>query len=365
VDPGSDGGALRLSICVPTYNRAEFLPATLESIAAQWGDDLELTVSDNASTDDTDRIVERFRTRLGAVRYFRWDANQGADRNYLKSVEIATGDYCWILGSDDPIAPGAIATLRAAIAARAPTIVLFNRMLCTRELVPVREDRFVDIGDADRATFDFATPGELERYLEDARSMCATFSYLSSMAFRKRDWDAVADHEPFVGSAYVHSYKLLVACARGATLDYLNEPLVLCRLGNDAFRDLGLAKRVLLDLDGYSRLAAACFGATRPRCRDALLGILRHEYPLARILRYQGVLGSDPAWRTIVERLVRDVGHSRLAVAIATLLGRSRTIVNLSFWLRDVRARHAGRRDAARLAGRAGAAAGPRNHVAA
>lgn len=353
---------MKLSICVPTWNRAGFLPATLDSIAAQWGDDLELTVADNASTDDTSSIVERYRARLGAVRYFRWDSNQGADRNYLKSVEIASGDYCWILGSDDAMAPDAIARLRAAIATRAPTIVLFNRMLCTRGLEPVREDRFVDIGGSSRATYDFAAPGELERYLEAARSMCATFSYLSSMAFRKRDWDAVADHEPFVGSAYVHSYKLLVACARGATLEYLNEPLVLCRLGNDAFRDHGLAKRVLLDLDGYSRLATACFGATRPRCRDALLGVLRHEYPLARILRYQGVLGSDPAWATIVERLVTDVGHSRLAVAIATLLGRSRAIVNLSFWLREVRARRAGRRDAAR-AGRAAARTG--KHVTA
>ncbi len=336
---------MRLSICIPTYQRAEFLPETLESIAAQWGDDLELCIADNASTDGTTEIVEGFRARLGAVRYFRWDANQGADRNYLKSVELATGDYCWILGSDDPIAPGAIAALRAAITAGAPTIVLFNRMLCTRELTEVREDRFLDVGGDARRTFDFSRPGALEAYLESATSMCATFSYLSSMAFRKADWDAVTDHEPFVGSAYVHSYKLLVACERGATLEYLNVPLVRCRLGNDAFRDLGLAKRVLLDLDGYARLAQACFGDRRPRCRDGLLAVLRHEYPLARILRYQGVLGKDPQWPTVVARLGAEVGHSRVALAVATFLGRSRAIVNLSFWLRDPRARRAGERE--------------------
>jgi abequosyltransferase len=339
---------LKLSICIPTYNRAEFLPATIESIAAQWGDDLELTVADNASTDNTKAIVDGFRSRLGDIKWFRWDSNQGADRNYLKSVEIATGDYCWILGSDDPIAPGAVDTIRRAIRERGPTILLFNRMLCTRDLVQVREDRFIDIRGAASAWFDFGRHGELEGYLEDARSMCATFSYLSSMAFRRDAWNATTDHEPFVGSAYVHSYKLLMACAAGGTLEYLNRPLVLCRLGNDAFRDLGLAKRVLLDLDGYLRLADACFGEQRPRCAAALRAVLRYEYPLARILRYQGVLGADPAWPEIVRRLGNEVGHSKLGIALATFLGRSRPIVNFSFWLRDARARRAQRREGAR-----------------
>lgn len=334
---------MKLSICIPTYNRAEFLPATLDSIAAQWCDDIELTIADNASTDGTAAIVERYRAMLGRVAYFRQDENRGADANYLKSVELATGEYCWILGSDDPITPDAVATLLATIRRGAPTIVLFNRTLCTRDLAPVREDRFIDVGGAAERDYDFGKPDALERYLEEAQSLCATFSYLSSMAFQRNAWNATSGHEPFVGSAYVHSYKLLVACARGGTLRYLNRSLVNCRLGNDAFRDLGLARRVLLDLDGYVRLADACFGEARPRCRDALKRILRHEYPLARILRYQGVLGADPSWPGIVERMITDVGHPAAGVRIATFFGRSRPIVNFSFWLRDWRARRAGR----------------------
>ena len=186
--------------------------------------------------------------------------------------------------------------------------------------------------------------------------MCATFSYLSSMAFRRDAWDAATGFEPFVGSAYVHSYKLLMASAAGGSLEYLNRSLVLCRLGNDAFRDLGLARRVLLDLDGYVRLAAACFGDARPRCREALLAVLRHEYPLGRVLRYQGVLGGDPQWPQIVRRLTSDVGHPRWAILLATLFGRSRLIVNFSFWWRDRQARREGRRDAARRASPAGGA---------
>lgn len=327
---------MKLSICIPTYQRAEFLPQTLESIAAQWVNDIEVCVADNASTDGTDGIVERFRSRLGAVRYFRWDTNQGADRNYLKSVEIASGEYCWILGSDDPIAPKAIETILKSIGDSSPTIVLFNRMLCSRELLALREDRYLNIGSSVSRRYNFSVPGTLETYLESTRSICATFSYLSSMVFKKFEWDSVTDYEAFIGSAYVHSYKLLVACERGATLEYLNTPLVLCRLGNDSFRELGLAKRVLLDLDAYARLAKVCFGESRARCREGLIAVLRYEYPLARILRYQGVLGTDQQWPNILERLGSEVGYSRFALAIVTFLGRSRVIVDFSFWLRDL-----------------------------
>jgi abequosyltransferase len=302
----------------------------------QWCEELEICVADNASSDDTAEIVKSFSAKLGSVKYFCWDINQGADRNFLKSVDIASGDYCWILGSDDPIAPKAISTILKTLTVEGPSIVLFNRMLCTREMQILREDRFLKVGVAARRTFDFAKPGELENYLESARSICATFSYLSSMVFKKSDWDAVSDYEQFVGSAYVHSYKLLVLCERGAKLEYVNDPLVLCRLGNDSFRELGIAKRVLIDLDGYVRLAQTCFSNRRPRCSAALLAVLRYEYPLTRILRYQGVLGADPLWPTIVKRLSTDVGHSRLAIALATFLGRSRLIVNFSFMLRDL-----------------------------
>jgi len=212
-----------VEVVVPVYNEEKALPESIPALCAyletyfpyRWS----VVIADNASTDGTAALVEEYRRRLGRVRYFRWEANQGADRNYLKAVELASGGHCWILGSDDPIADGAIARVRALIAERKPTIVLFNRLLCTSDLTPIREDRFLPLGEAEGARFDFSIPGTLERYLEDARSMCATFSYLSSMVFLKRAWDAVSGYEDFLGTAYVHSYKLLVACARGAVLD--------------------------------------------------------------------------------------------------------------------------------------------------
>ncbi|MDT3719868.1 glycosyltransferase family 2 protein [Pseudomonas oryzihabitans] len=339
---------MRLSICIPTYNRAEFLSATLDSIVAQWTEGLEITIADNASTDATPAIVEAYRQRLGpaAIRYARSDTNRGADANYLKAVELATGDYCWILGSDDPLVPGAIRHLLAVLRDETPTLVLFNRLLCNKALAPIREDRFFELGQARSRTFAFERPGVLRDYLREARSLCAAFSYLSSMAFRKSAWDAATEHQEFIGGAYVHAYKLLTACARGARLTYLNEALVYCRLGNDSFRDQGLARRVLLDLEGYTLLAERCLAGRHSAEGRALLAILRHEYSLARIMRYQKVLGQDPVWPTILELLAERAGYARWMLGAATLLGRSRWLVDCSFRWRDHRQAQLGRREA-------------------
>lgn len=328
-----------LSICIPTFNRAHFLPETLESLACQWGEDLELTVADNASTDDTQAVVERFRPRLGAVRTYRWETNQGADRNYLQCVALATGRYALILGSDDALVPGALDRLRAELL-REPALLLFNRQTCDRTLRPLRVEHFLEIGGADRRTFDLGAPGVREAYLRSGRSLCAGFSYLSSVVFEKARWDAVDTDPAFLGSAYIHTQKLLgVFCQQDARLTYLDEALVRCRLGFDSFRDQGLAHRALLDLDGYAAFARTYFEPQEPGCAEALRGLVAGEYPFGRMLRLHGVARQEPRWPEVLEKLREIYDYPAWKLGLATLLGRSRSLVELAFYMRDLRQR--------------------------
>lgn len=323
-----------LAICIPTYNRARFLPTTLEAIAAQWDDALELTVADNGSTDDTEALVDRWRSRLGRVRYFRWPENGGADRNYLKAIELATSPWCWLHGSDDRLRPGAVQRVLRALQDDAPDLALCDRMLCTHDLRPVRHDRFLE-GHRAATRFAFDRPGALAAYLQAGTSVCAAFSYVSSVVVRKAAWDAIPTDESFIGTAYVHVQKLLGVCRSGARLTYLPEPLVDTRLGNDSFRDQGLARRVLIDLEGFPMLAERCL-AGDPEAARGLVTLLRHEYPFGRLLRYRGILGADPAWPTIARILRAGIGHRPWVVALAFALGRIHPLVRLSFWWRDL-----------------------------
>lgn len=100
----------KLSICIPTYNRAKYLKELLDSIIVQLNGNaaVEICISDNASTDNTAQLVAEYNKKYTHIAYFKASQNEGFDRNLLKVVSLAEGEYCWLMGDDDKIEPGAI-----------------------------------------------------------------------------------------------------------------------------------------------------------------------------------------------------------------------------------------------------------------
>lgn len=93
-----------LTIAIPTYNGALTLAKTLESIVHQLEAGVEVLVSDNASTDETDRIVAQY----PEVRYVRNAENVGFDRNVDQAVRLASHRHVWLCSDDELILPGGI-----------------------------------------------------------------------------------------------------------------------------------------------------------------------------------------------------------------------------------------------------------------
>ena len=86
-------------ICIPTYNAASTLRETLASILAQTHSDFVLKVCDNASTDDTVSIAESFGDHRISVHTNA--ANEGAEANFTRCIELAEGRYTAIFHADD------------------------------------------------------------------------------------------------------------------------------------------------------------------------------------------------------------------------------------------------------------------------
>ena len=100
----------KLSICIPTYNRAELLRDLLTSLIRETRDlgaDVEVVISDNCSDDETPAVVEGYIDKLNLV-YHRNSKNTGVSSNILSVTDHASGLYCWILGDDDLPVPGSI-----------------------------------------------------------------------------------------------------------------------------------------------------------------------------------------------------------------------------------------------------------------
>ena len=112
-----------VSIGLPVYNGERFLEETIESILGQTFADLELVISDNASTDATAEICRRFAARDPRVRYSRNPDNLGAARNYNITFELARGRYFKWQGHDDPIPPTYLERCVAVLDSD-PTVVL-------------------------------------------------------------------------------------------------------------------------------------------------------------------------------------------------------------------------------------------------
>lgn len=81
-----------LSLCIPTYNRAEYLRNCLESIVSQecFDDRVEVVISDNCSTDDTQKVSMQYQDKYPNIHYFRNEKNI-IDGNFPLSLQRATG----------------------------------------------------------------------------------------------------------------------------------------------------------------------------------------------------------------------------------------------------------------------------------
>ena len=95
-----------LSIFIPTYNGADscldLVLASATRIANQY-DDIEIIVSDNCSTDETQQLCLRYKSNCPKLEYYRNTENIGFNFNMLKVSEYAKGEYAWIIGDDDVI----------------------------------------------------------------------------------------------------------------------------------------------------------------------------------------------------------------------------------------------------------------------
>ena len=102
------GGSPRVSVVIPTYNRANDVVRCLDSLVAQTFRDFEVLVCDDGSTDNTAQMVERYRDKLD-VRYY-WAENFGGPaRPRNAGVRLARGPYVAFLDSDDWWSPDKLA----------------------------------------------------------------------------------------------------------------------------------------------------------------------------------------------------------------------------------------------------------------
>lgn len=102
-----------ISICIPTYNRCDVLEKCLDSIVDDpyFYKGIEIVISDNNSSDGTERLVSRYVKNHTNVKYYRNRTNIGGDKNILRSLELGNGQYLKLLNDYSVFLPGGLAFL--------------------------------------------------------------------------------------------------------------------------------------------------------------------------------------------------------------------------------------------------------------
>lgn len=94
-----------VTVCVPTIGRTEYLGATMESLAAQTLDDVEVLVLDNASPDAAQRQLAAWAQRDRRVRLLRVEARVPMFENFNRGIAAARGKYVAFFHDDDVYRP--------------------------------------------------------------------------------------------------------------------------------------------------------------------------------------------------------------------------------------------------------------------
>jgi len=112
-----------LSVCIPAYNRAHYLRELLDSVFAQDFTDFEVVICEDYSPERQEiaTIAREYSLRPQRLQYFENEKNLGYDGNLRNLLQRASGEFCFFMGNDDVMCPGALQNV-ASITKKFPNV---------------------------------------------------------------------------------------------------------------------------------------------------------------------------------------------------------------------------------------------------
>jgi glycosyltransferase involved in cell wall biosynthesis len=250
-----------LSICIPTYNRREYLETSLSEIAkqaAEFPDKVEVIVINNNSTDTTEYFIAGLHNRYPKIRYFRNDKNLGGERNHVRCLEEATGEYAWLFGDDEIMVPGGIANVIESLRNKrwAYHILLGN----LRDNDPTEDQLYPSY----------------QNFIKERGTIAAIdFTFLSRWIFRRSLWDMEVAREK-VPTRFNHAY----AIRKNGGVLVLNKPVIRIRPVRAPLHDTTNAEHLWLNFNEYLKYIGVPL-------QDRMIAIWQHKVE-GTVRRYLG-----------------------------------------------------------------------------
>jgi abequosyltransferase len=271
---------MKLSICIPTYNRREELLRLLMSIEVALADfpttdQVEVIVSDNASTDGTELAIRAVQARLPCLLYFRNDANQGFAANLNRVMSLASGTYCWLMGSDDALLPDVLSRLWPHLDGGA-SVIVGNPV--TRS---VERKFFLFHGEKEQRV---SSEQDYAVYVAQCREISAVFAFMSTLIVNRAFWDRVQCTEYENKHPYAHMLRIVRGLnTDGGNVRCLNAPVVVTGHAGNEWNKTVLP-HFELDLSTIKYIVSTIFGSS-PALISAYGLVFRRQYSGVELLK--------------------------------------------------------------------------------
>ena len=223
-----DEKKIRLTILIPTYNRARSLARQLRSLhrlGIQDIPEIEILVADNCSNDRTPTLCCAASRLLPALRAIHYDVHlPTAEENVNRAIGQAQGDYVWLLGDDDLLVQPVVFLLLNLLWHRDEPCFVFDNLVSPPSEQKPRK-KLVETVQGHRL-INQVEP--LSRWL--LKDMVKRFGLTTGLAFLSRYVVRRSDFRPFdhyirVSPIYSHVFGLLESFS-GKEVTYVNYPLV-------------------------------------------------------------------------------------------------------------------------------------------
>lgn len=287
---------MALSICIPTYNRGHTLEQLLKSIALEIEKNknamIEIIISDNASTDNTQTIVHEYKAMGLPIKYLKLEKNNGFGININNAVANATGCYCWLMGSDDLVIENTISNIINIQEKYSPDVIIGNALTNQKERV------FLSTSNA---LHHINSIDSLSGFIDECTEISALFAFISSIIIKKSFWNSVNLKENIIAHPYTHQIRLMTAVqANNAKIFYLNTAITSTGSETNEWNNL-IFNHFSLDCRTLRYIIESVFGGNE-KIRLSISKLILRQYSPVKIILARAV-SSTSAWNDLLTTL--------------------------------------------------------------
>ena len=199
-----------LTIAIPTYNGAKTITNVLDLLLCQYDERVEILISDNASTDETEKIIEDYLNDYPYIKYIRNDNNIGPDSNFLQCMEMSEGKYTLLLSDDDVLVEGSLRIILDFLEKNGDMSLVYLNAAGFRE-------RYIDIEHC--VKYDYAIYDNKE-FITDDRKLFMRYAgrmwgFLSCFLWLTKAFRSIEYADEYKGTNWLQSYIHIICSQYG------------------------------------------------------------------------------------------------------------------------------------------------------